>query len=125
MSESRLKAMIRNCRNRGGECPCGWTCQAVDEIDAALLDLEIERHKIESRIKQLEDCRRRLTAPPATLREGFTFLPGLQPVVVFDGGEATFGYENSDGEWIESNSWPFSQESVWYDDCERHGIRVE
>ena len=83
------------------------------------------RRKIEAEEESVERILKRLNAPVATLREGFQFRDGLTPVIVFDGDEATFGYEDAQGDWIESNEWPFAESYVWYDDCERHGIRVE
>jgi len=121
----RIKQLSKKCRNRGGDCPCRDRCQAVDAINEALRELETKRKLIDREIDDFERTRRRLTTPMATLREGFTFDERYEPVIVFDGDEATFGYEDKDGEWIEANVWPFNESVVLYDDCERLGIRVE
>lgn len=121
----RIKQLSKKCRNRGGDCPCRDRCQAVDAINEALRELETKRKLIDREIDDFERTRRRLTTPMATLRDGFKFDERYEPVIVFDGGEATFGYEDEDGEWIEANVWPFNEGFVWYDDCERLGIRVE
>lgn len=97
----------------------------MDAINEALRELQTKRKLIDREIADFDRTRRRLTTPMATLREGFKFDERYEPVIVFDGDEATFGYEDEDGEWIEANVWPFNEGFVWYDDCERLGIRVE
>jgi hypothetical protein len=81
--------------------------------------VELQRQR-----ERLENLKKRLKAPPATLKDGFTFASHGEPVMVFDYGDASFGYERSEGEWKEGD-WPFNESTIWPDDCERHGIRVE
>lgn len=116
-AEFRLRVMANHCRKRGGDCDCPGDCKAVIAVGQELCKAITDRGEAENRVRALEGIHKRLTTPPATLREGFTFHEGLTPVMVFDGDEACFGYEDADGEWIEAN--------VWADDCERLGIKVE
>jgi len=97
----------------------------MDAVDRELGGVSIEEREVKQKRERLESVRRRLASPMATLKTGFVFAPNLQPVIVFDGDEATFGYEDDDGEWIEQNVWPFTEDYVWADDCERLGFRVE
>lgn len=124
--DQRLRAMEKRCRSRGGDCPCPvGSCQAREELErrlsAVLHKLSIAQASRDSLINRI----RRITTPPAGLREDFSFDPQKTPVMVFDGEEGHFGYEGDDGEFIDVDEWPFDQEFVWADDCERLGIRVE
>lgn len=125
--DGRIRAMARKCKNRGGDCPCVLGCEAIKAIGTAMESLAREERKLQDKRERLENQLRRLNTPPAKLRDGFKFDPRYQPVMVFDCGEAHFGYEDENGEWIDSEEWPFdpSVEFIWEDDCERHGIRVE
>ena len=121
-----VEVLASRCKNRGGDCPCTWHCQALDEVDRQIGSIRIEENKLKHRREGLESLRKKLTTPMATLKDGFVFDPNLQPVIVFDCNEATFGYEDSEGEWIEQDGvWPFNEDYVFPDDCERFGIRVE
>ena len=121
----RLEQLAEKCQKRGGDCPCITACEAIKECDREMMKAVTDKQAAENRIRHLERVHQRLTSPTATLREGFTFREGLDPVIVFDGEEATFGYEDANGDWVESNEWPFNESYVFSDDCERHGIRVE
>jgi hypothetical protein len=123
--EAKLNAVVKRCKKRGGDCPCIGRCQALDEVDRELGAVSWQELDLKQKRKRLEDTRKRLTTKPATLRDDFHFDPNLQPVIVFDGDEAIFGYEDEDGEWIEQNTWPFNEDHVWPDDCERLGFRIE
>lgn len=124
-SAARLLAVANNCRVRGGSCGCVGLCKALALAEHRLTELFRQRSEIQKQIDATENLQRKVRAKPASLREGFRFREGLEPVIVFDGGEATFGYEDSSGGWIESGEWPFAETYVWPDDCERLGIRVE
>jgi hypothetical protein len=87
--------------------------------------LAVQQAELQRQRNQLENLKRRLQTPPATLRDGFVFHSELQPVMVFDGDVAVFGYEDAVGEWVETDDWPFNETFVWQDDCERRNIRVE
>lgn len=123
--DTRLEAMAKRCKNRGGDCPCIGRCQAMDAVDRELGSVAIVEREVKQNRERLESMRRRISSPMATLKHDFVFAPNLDPVIVFDGEDATFGYENRDGEWIEQNAWPFNEDFVWADDCERLGFRVE
>jgi len=125
-SLARLRAMAKHCRSRGGDCDCyGATCKAVTAASQRLCGLIGQKQDVDRGIRNTEAILKRVQSPMATLRDGFKFREGLTPVIVFDGDDATFGYEDKDGEWVECNEWPFNESFVWADDCERHGIRVE
>lgn len=126
-SLARLRAVAKNCRMRGGQCDCPslGSCKAVELGSQSLCRLAAERTQLERKIKYVENIVRRVQTRPATLRKDFQFREGMTPVVVFDGDEATFGYEDQNGAWVESDEWPFNESSVWADDCSRHGIKVE
>ncbi|MES2793194.1 MAG: hypothetical protein V4719_26530 [Planctomycetota bacterium] len=68
---------------------------------------------------------KRLELPIAALRTGaLDACPvGYRPVMVFDGEDASFGFENDTDDRIEA-AWPFDQDFVWFDDCTRNGIEV-
>jgi hypothetical protein len=121
---TRIEVLAKRCKKRGGDCPCIGRCQAMDEVDRELCGVAIAEREVKQKRERLESMRRRLGSPMATLKPDFVFDPNLQPVIAFDGDEATFGYEDSDGEWIEQNIWPFNEEFVWADDCERLGFKV-
>lgn len=125
--DARLKAMAKKCRNRGGDCPCVGRCEAIRAIEVAIGAVVAEERRLQRERETMENAIRRLNTPPAKLKEGFQFDPRYQPVMVFDCGDAYFGYEDENGEWIDCEDWPFdpSVETIWQDDCERHGIRVE
>jgi hypothetical protein len=123
--DTKLEALAKRCKKRGGDCPCIGRCQAMDAVGRELCVLAMKEREVKQKLERLESVRRRLASPMATLKPHFVFDPNLQPVIVFDGDEATFGYEDSDGEWIEQNVWPFNEDYVWADDCERLGFRVE
>lgn len=123
--DAKLEALVKRCKKRGGDCPCIGRCQAMNAVDRELGSIAIEECELKRKRERLESVRRRLESPMATLKPDFVFDPNLQPVIVFDGDEATFGCEDSDGEWIEQNVWPFNEDYVWADDCERLGFRVE
>lgn len=122
---ARINALARRCRTRGGDCPCVRGCDAVRQIETELIAVRAEESNIRKSREWLESTKRRIETPPATLAEGFVFDKRYEPVMVFDGNEGTFGYEDQDGEWIDCDEWPFQQNFIWPDDCERHGIRVE
>lgn len=125
-SLARLKAVAKNCRNRGGDCDCyGVTCKAVSIGAESLCGLLAERQRVDRDVTAIEDVMRRVQTAPATLREGFKFREGLTPVMVIDGDGTVFGYEDKDGSWVETSDWPFNDSMVWPDDCVRFGIRVE
>lgn len=122
----RLKQLAKTCRKRGGNCPCVGYCAAINACDAALDELYKTHDDIDGKIKDVRQIEKRLRSPMVNWRQGFMPDPRYEPVVVFEGDDqATFGYEDKDGEWIESNEWPFDQPYIWWDDCERLGIRVE
>ena len=124
---TRLQAMAKRCKRRGGDCSCkGQWCEALREAEKEIRWLTGKRVELDQQIEELEHIKERLETPMATLREGFTFKPGLTPVVTYNGGDSYFGYEEDGGEWLEDDGepWPFNEEIVWSDDCERHGIRV-
>lgn len=123
--DAKLKALAKQCKKRGGDCPCIGRCQAMDAVDQELGAVAIQEREVKQKRERLESVRQRLASPMATLKPDFVFDPNFQPVIVFDGDEATFGYEDSDGEWIEQNVWPFNEDYVWADDCERLGFCVE
>lgn len=120
-----LNAVAKTCRTRGGTCDCRGPCMAITLATERLNSLERERREVELEIAKTEDVLRRVQTSPARLRDGFKFKEGLTPVIVFDGGEASFGYEDANGDWECSGEWPFAEAFVWPDDCERLGIRVE
>lgn len=125
MTIARFTNLTKRCRKRGGDCPCHRDeCAAAEAIALAILEREAAKRDLDNDIAELKRAELRLKTPPATLRDGFTFDPRYQPVMVFDGDAATFGYENQNGDWIETNHWPFNEAWVWGDDCERLGIRV-
>ena len=124
-SDARLTAVAKRCKKRGGDCPCTSTCEAVATIERRLNGVAAEEYEIKNRRVYLETMKRRLQTPPATLKPSFAFDARYEAVIVFDGNEATFGYESSDGEWFEQNEWPFNEDVIWPDDCERLGFRVE
>ena len=123
--EARLQALANRCRNRGGDCPCTIRCQALCTAAEQLEQIAAEERAIKRRREHLEQLTRRLQTKPATLKDGFVFDSRYEPVMVFDGDVASFGYEDSNGDWIECNEWPFNEQFIWADDCERFGIRVE
>lgn len=123
--DSRLQVLAKQCKRRGGNCPCTGLCQAACAVDQELASIAIAERELRDRRQQLESLRRRLSSPLATLKADFKFEPGLDPVIVFDGDEASFGYEDANGDWIERNEWPFNEDYVFGDDCERLGFRVE
>jgi len=123
--DAKLEAVVKRCKKRGGDCPCIGRCQAMDVVDRELGGVSIEEREVKRKRELLEAVRRRLASPMATLKPDFVFDPNLNAVIVFDGDEATFGYEDRDGEWIEQSVWPFNEKYVWADDCERLGFRVE
>ncbi len=122
---ARLKLLARSCKRRGGRCDCQGECAALDAAETRLSAIRLEISRLVSDERSTEELRDRLKSPMATLKEGFMFMPGLEPVMVFDGGDALFGYETASGDWIETDEWPFNESFVWADDCERFGIRVE
>ena len=119
----KLEAVLGRCKQRGGDCPCVSGCQALDFVHARRDELNLARIDIDREIARLDNQRRRLESPMANLVVDIR-RDGLEPVMVFDGDEAIFGWEDQDGEWNEGD-WPFDREWVWPDDCERLGIRVE
>lgn len=126
--DARIRQVARRCKRRLGDCGCVIGCEAVTLIDKALIQLRIARNDIEREITDLENTRLRLNTNPATSRpEVIAMCPeGCEPVMVFDAGEAYFGFEDCEGEWIECSEWPFVEsQRIWPDDCERAGIRVE
>jgi hypothetical protein len=102
-------------------------------INDRLLKIASEQSELDHEKKSLRNTERRLTTPLATLKEGFKFQFSLSPVMVFDGDEASFGYVDEDGDWVDGPEhcngndwpWPFNEQYIWPDDCERFGIRVE
>lgn len=74
-------------------------------------------------LKELRDAIDWVCTPLATLKEGFKFREGLTPCVHFDFDEAHFGYEDDDGEWHDAE-WPFNEDRIYPDDCEKLGIKV-
>ncbi len=125
LTMGRIRVLAKLCRNRGGACGCTIGCKAVEVAQEREDHLRRKLVGLKKEIAEVERIQKRLNSPMATLRDGFQFIEGLTPVIVFDGDEASFGYEDADGEWVESNTWPFNEGFVWHDDCERHGIRVE
>lgn len=120
----RIKALEKRCANRGGDCPCVYNCQALGALDVEISRVKAKQKELADELDILEQSRKRLKSPMATLKPDFKFESNLTPVIHFDGDEAMFGYEDSDGEWIEQDIWPFEQEVVWADDCERLGFKV-
>lgn len=104
-------------------------CQAKQALEQELEQLRRQSAKIESEIKWTEKQAERAITPIASIRDDYvTACPeGYQPVMVFDGGgDAYYGYDKQEsGDWIDANTWPFDQDYVWHDDCEKNGIRVE
>lgn len=124
MSE-RLKQLAAKCKKRGGDCPCVGECLALKLAYAEQDKARAEIRGLQEHVHWLDVVALRLQSPPATLRSDFTFDTRYTPVMVFEGGDGQFGYEDGTGEWIESNEWPFNEDYVFPDDCERFGIRVE
>lgn len=122
---ARLEALAKRCKNRGGDCPCVGQCQAIKAANEKLEEISIKERALKQNRNQIDNLILRLKSKPATLKSDFIFTPNLQPVIVFDGNEASFGYEDENDEWIEQNVWPFNEDYVWADDCERLGFRVE
>lgn len=122
---TKADALAKRCKTRGGDCPCPGACQAIKALDAERAKAEREQVRIGRQIESIDNQIKRLSTPIAKLREGFEFDNRYTPVIVFDCPQATFGYVDDDGEWIEANCWPFDQDYVWADDCEANGIRVE
>jgi hypothetical protein len=120
----RIEAMAKHCKNRGGDCQCRGPCQAIIETERELQSLSVQQVYLQRQRERLENLTKRLKDPMATLKDGFTFEKRGEPVMVFDGENSEFGYEDTDGEWTEAD-WPFNESGIWPDDCERHGIRVE
>jgi hypothetical protein len=120
----RIEAMAKRCRRRGGDCQCHRMCQAIIEAERELQSLAVQQVYLQRQRERLENLTKRLKAPMATLKDGFTFEKRGEPVMVFDGENSEFGYEDTDGEWAEAD-WPFNESGIWPDDCERLGIRVE
>ena len=124
--DARIKAVAKRCKNRGGDCPCVLGCKAIGEIKERRMELIAARRKINDEILALANEANRLQSPWATLRDGFVFdLRGYVPVMVFDGHEASFVYEDENGEVAFDGPWPFNEDIAWPDDCERYGIRVD
>jgi len=121
---TRIETMAKRCRNRGGDCQCRGPCQAIVAVITEIQQIANQQVELQRQRERLENLKKRLKAPPATLKDGFTFASHGEPVMVFDYGDASFGYERSEGEWKEGD-WPFNESTIWPDDCERHGIRVE
>lgn len=121
----RISAMAKNCKKRGGSCPCMGKCQAIGAIDNALADIASKQRELGFQKSHLESIGRRLLSAPVNIKEGFRFDPDMTPVVVFDGEEAIFGYADDAGDFFPEDVWPFDQEYIWQDDCERLGIDVE
>lgn len=124
MSE-RLTQMAAKCKKRGGDCPCIGDCLALKRAYEEQDKAHSEIRRLQSRLYWLELVALRLQSLPATLRSDFTFDTRYTPVMVFGGGDGQFGYEDGNGDWIDCNEWPFNEEYVFPDDCERFGIRVE
>lgn len=121
----RQKAMAKACKKRGGSCPCVSGCKAIESINVSLSLLNCKAVEIKREIDELCRARSRLNTKPATLKDGFEFRDCARPVMYFDGDEAHFGYEDESGEFTNEDEWPFNEESIFYDDCERFGIDVE
>ena len=69
-----MKEMLADkCRNRGGDCSCQGSCQAVESINERLHELEREKAVLDSQITDLERTRRRLKRTLPTPRIGFSF----------------------------------------------------
>ena len=104
-------------------------CKAKAAIEQEVDRLRREASKIESEIRWTEKQLERSITPIAKIRDDYvTSCPeGYEPVMVFDGGgDAYYGYQNREtDDWIDANTWPFEQDFVWHDDCEKNGIRVE
>lgn len=126
----RIRQMASKCKNRGGDCTCIGECQAKIEVAKLLVHADAIEREARQKRESLQKAIQRLETPLATLHpEAFKECPeGWEPVMVFDGGEAHFGFENptNQDDWIDA-PWPFNESSkfAWHDDCTRNGIRVE
>lgn len=121
----RLKEMASQCRTRGGTCDCAGECQTVTALSLELIKASRAERDATDRREAVERQIKRMSSPIATLRrDALAACPqGYRPVMVFDGEDAIFGFENDDDDRIESD-WPFEEEYVWFDDCTRNGIEV-
>lgn len=121
----RIDVLIAKCKKRGGDCPCTWRCEAISEICVKIDENKNIINGLHNENDTLTRIKDRLETPMATLKDDFKFDSTKgDPVMVFDDG-CVFGYENANGEFVESDDWPFNQRYVYPDDCTRNGIRPE
>lgn len=124
--DGRIRAMIKRCKNRGGDCPCKDECQAVALIYE-------EKRKTDRRQEVLDDMLAAARHVPCTIKPGWTMPPkpdGDYRAAVIGDGEWV-PHWTSDTEQVDfvdfppgDFSWPFVEDTAYAVDWERLGFVV-
>lgn len=121
---SRFDAMIKQCKKKGGSCPCTISCSAEGTIEARIKGLQSQIANLDNKLKYLRHI-------PCAVRSDWK-MP-KKP----DGDYEAAAYQDSDGwhphwyseteqddyiEFPSEASWPFVEEIAYGEDWERIGF---
>lgn len=125
--EGRIRAMLKRCKNRGGDCPCRDGCQVVDLIYE-------EKRKLEKRQEVLNDLLQAARHKPCTVRSDWTMPPtpagNYRAAVYNDGGEwlPHWTSKTEEDDYLDfppgGFSWPFVEDTAYAEDWERLGFEI-
>jgi hypothetical protein len=115
--ENAIKSIKKTGKNSG-------VLKVLLDIDAELSRVERDRSEADLKIEVLNSLREILLQPQVKIKSDYCFKAGYKPVVIFDNDEVTFAYKDSNEEYEEAE-WPFDQNYITDEDCERLGIEFE
>lgn len=125
-SHGRLRAMAKQCRNKGGSCDCGIGCKVLGLASMAVL-------RAERTLKEAQSFATWVARKPCTVRPDWS--PPKQP-----DGDYYLAVFNDCGEWVPHwasdtemddcidiagpECWPFVEETASSEDWEKLGFHV-
>lgn len=129
---ARIETLIKLCKRKGGDCPCGHDCLAIDEIHNEKLAI---MHKIFRLNADLAEFNRKLAFlqhEVCTVRDNWTMPPKpegeyVASVINLDGWTAHWYSETEKNDCIEfpsTHSWPFIEQVAYSEDWEALGFEV-
>ena len=131
---SRLEQILKRCRRKGGDCPCGGRpCEAVDAVEQAIEDERGAIRLAESEIRRFESTLAWLNHEPCKVRSDWKMPdkpPGDYHATVCNEGEGWSPHwysETEDNDCIEISgdaAWPFVEQTAYAEDWEKLGFEV-
>lgn len=131
---ARLEAIMKRCRTRGGDCPCGSKCKAESLLMEQREALDTEMSRLKREIDQVDRDLKWVRHVPCTVRETWT-----QPAKPDGGNYRLAVHHTGDGWWPhwydpdaqvdcleldDDHQWPFVEELAYGEDWEAIGFEV-